>query len=187
METAERLFGERLAIGESIGVATQDARKRAFYKEISMPTAQATAPPPTRVLAQIAALQRMDRQKLCEQWEVMMGTPPPGTASSLRQRLIHRVQELAYGGLPPAVKTALEKVAKRDAGETSRPTEKAPTPGTRFLREWRGQRHEVTACEGGFEYMGQKYRSLTAVAKAITNQHTNGQVFFGIRKREGRQ
>jgi hypothetical protein len=171
-------------IQKGIGVATLDARKRAFYKEKTMPTgtAQATAPPPNRVLAQIAALQRMDAKGLYQQWEVMMGTPPPGSAASLRQRLIHRVQELAYGGVKKAVRDTLETVARKDAGEG--PVEKAPTTGTRFIREWRGQRHEVTACEGGFEYLGKKFKSLTSVAKAITGNHTNGKLFFGLSKRE---
>ena len=149
-----------------------------------MTTAQATAPPPASVLARIAALQQMDRAELHKQWAAMIGTTPSGTSARLRQRLIHRVQELAYGGLPSRVKATLDTVARRDAGEADRPTEKAPTPGTRFIREWRGERHEVTACEGGFEYLGKRYRSLTAVAKAITNQHTNGQLFFGLRKRK---
>jgi hypothetical protein len=153
-------------------------------------TSSTSAAPPvaagaaTRVLAQIAALQRMDAAELRKQWEVMMGTSPPGSAAGLRQRLIHRIQELAYGGVAPAVQAALEKVARRDAGEAEGPAAKAPTPGTRFIREWRGQRHEVTAAADGFEYLGQRFRSLTAVAKAITGQHTNGHVFFGIKKRE---
>jgi len=138
----------------------------------------------TRVLAQIATLQRMDAKELRKQWEVLMGTPPmPGSAASLRQRLTHRIQELAYGGVAPAVQAALEKVARRDAGEAEKPVVKAVTPGTRFIREWRGQRHEVTASADGFEYLGKSYRSLTAVAKVITGQHTNGKVFFGISKR----
>ena len=145
-----------------------------------------TAPPAaTRVLAQIAALQRMDAKGLHQQWEATMDGPPPGSAASLRQRLIHRLQELAFGGLAPAVKTTLEKVARRDAGEAERPAEKASIPGTRFIREWRGHRHEVTTIADGFEYLGKPYRSLTAVAKAITGQHTSGQLFFGLRKREG--
>ena len=144
-----------------------------------MPTAPPAAPAANRVLAQIAALQRMDAKELHQQWAAMMDGPPPGSAASLRQRLIHRVQELAFGGLAPAVKATLAKVALRDAGE-DKPAEKASIPGTRFIREWHGHRHEVTAVAGGFEYLGKRYRSLTAVAKAITGQHRNGKEFFGI-------
>ena len=32
----------------------------------------------------------------------------------------------------------------------------------------------------GFEYEGRRYRSLSAVAKAITGSHCNGFRFFGL-------
>ena len=137
------------------------------------------SPAANHVLAQIAALQRMDAKGLYQQWGSMMDGPPPGTAAGLRQRLIHRIQELAYGGLTPAVKTTLDKVARRDTGEETS-AEKASIPGTRFIREWRGHRHEVTTIADGFEYLGKRYRSLTAVAKTITGQHRNGKEFFGL-------
>ena len=149
-----------------------------------MSTAPPAAPAANNVLAQIAALQRMGVGELRKQWEVIMETPPPGSTACLRQWLIHRIQELAYGGLAPAVKATLDKVARRDAGE-DKPAEKASIPGTRFIREWRGHRHEVTTIADGFEYLGRPYRSLTAVAKAITGQHTSGQLFFGLRARGG--
>jgi hypothetical protein len=38
--------------------------------------------------------------------------------------------------------------------------------------------------EDGFEYEGEVYRSLTAVAKAITGSHWNGHLFFALRKRK---
>ena len=56
-----------------------------------------------------------------------------------------------------------------------------PMLGTRLVREWNGLRHEVTATEGGFEYAGRKYKSLSAVAKAITGAHWSGPQFFGLR------
>jgi hypothetical protein len=58
-----------------------------------------------------------------------------------------------------------------------------PVVGTRLVREWRGERHEVTVVPGGFEYLGRLYRSLTAIAKVITGQHWNGRLFFGLRRR----
>ena len=32
----------------------------------------------------------------------------------------------------------------------------------------------------GFEYDGEVYRSLSAVAKAVTGSHWNGHLFFGL-------
>jgi hypothetical protein len=55
--------------------------------------------------------------------------------------------------------------------------------GTRLIREYDGQRHEVTVVTGGFEYRGRRYRSLSAIASAVTGTHWNGLAFFGLRTR----
>ena len=57
--------------------------------------------------------------------------------------------------------------------------------GTRLIRGWDGQRHEVTAVAGGFEYQGKRHWSLTAIAEEITGTHRSGPPFFGL-KRQGR-
>jgi hypothetical protein len=50
------------------------------------------------------------------------------------------------------------------------------------VREWRGLVHAVTVLEDGFDYPGQRYRSLTQIAGVITGAHWSGPRFFGIRK-----
>ena len=57
----------------------------------------------------------------------------------------------------------------------------ALAPGTRLLREWQGRTHHVTVLVSGFEYDGQAYRSLTAIARAITGSAWSGPLFFGLR------
>ena len=54
-------------------------------------------------------------------------------------------------------------------------------PGTRLVREWRGRTHVVTATESGFDYDGEAYGSLTAIAQRITGAHWSGPRFFGLR------
>ena len=53
-----------------------------------------------------------------------------------------------------------------------------------ILRDYRGLRLTVTVLERGFEWNGQIYSSLTAVAKAITGTHWNGRLFFGLSRRK---
>ncbi|MEE1562888.1 MAG: DUF2924 domain-containing protein, partial [Alphaproteobacteria bacterium] len=48
--------------------------------------------------------------------------------------------------------------------------------------EWDGVNHQVTVIDGGFEWQGRKYKSLSAVARAITGTRWNGWLFFGLRK-----
>ena len=59
-------------------------------------------------------------------------------------------------------------------------------PGAVLTRKYRGRLIEVTVLPKGFDYEGQVYRSLSAVAQAITGSHWNGHLFFGL-KSEGEQ
>ena len=61
-----------------------------------------------------------------------------------------------------------------------------PMPGTILTREYRGKMIQVMVLDKGFEFEGQAYRSLTAIAEAVTGSHWNGHQFFGIKKGQGR-
>ena len=51
-----------------------------------------------------------------------------------------------------------------------------------IVREYKGESVRVTVLPDGFEHEGARYRSLSAVAKAVTGQHLNGRAFFGVAK-----
>ena len=55
--------------------------------------------------------------------------------------------------------------------------------GASLVRQWRGHTHTVLVREDGFEYEGQRYRSLTVIAAQITGAHWSGPRFFGLTKR----
>ena len=55
--------------------------------------------------------------------------------------------------------------------------------GATLVRQWRGHTHTVLVRENGFEYDGQRYRSLTVIAERITGAHWSGPRFFGLNKR----
>ena len=55
--------------------------------------------------------------------------------------------------------------------------------GTTLVRQWRGHAHTVVVREDGFEYQGERYRSLTVIAERITGAHWSGPRFFGLTKR----
>ena len=140
------------------------------------------------VLKQLASLQRMGRDALRDRWRMLYGTEPPaayGTAQLVR-RMAWRIQELRYGGLSDGARQRLREIADGDdlASGRKRPAKRKPgtlAPGTRLVRQWRGVEHVVTAmADGGFEWQGRRYRTLTAVAKAISGQHCSGPRFFGL-------
>ena len=60
-----------------------------------------------------------------------------------------------------------------------------PKTGTTLVRQWRGRAHTVLVCKDGFEYEGQRYRSLSVIAERITGAHWSGPRFFGLTKRAG--
>jgi Protein of unknown function (DUF2924) len=55
-----------------------------------------------------------------------------------------------------------------------------PAPGAILTRLYKGRRLEVTVLDRGFAHDGIVYRSLSAVAKAITGSHCNGYLFFRL-------
>ncbi len=55
-----------------------------------------------------------------------------------------------------------------------------PMPGTVITRPYKGRLVRVTVGEAGFEYEGTSYRSLSAVARAVTGSHCNGYLFFQL-------
>ena len=55
-----------------------------------------------------------------------------------------------------------------------------PSIGTALVRKYKGQTLHVIVQTKGFEYEGKLYRTLSAVAKAISGTHINGFRFFGL-------
>lgn len=150
------------------------------------------------VLAQIAELQELSHAELHERWRALYGAEPPTyNRALLIKRLAYRVQELAHGGLSEFARAELRRHMQAEsldaeAAEVARLKRRQrkngmPVAGTRLIREWQGRRYEVTVVDGGFEYEGRRYRSLTAITKAITGTHWNGPAFFGLRKPERKQ
>ena len=133
----------------------------------------------TSVLRQLAVLQKMSKNKLREKWRDLYGTEPPGYSSAfMRKRLIYRIQELFYGGLPEHAAQVVRDAKK--GGKKDKESNRI-LPGTRFVRVWNGVRYEVITRQKGFEYNGCLYRSLSAVATKITGVRWNGPLFFGLR------
>jgi hypothetical protein len=136
------------------------------------------------VLARLAEIRTMDIKALKGMWrDLYASEPPPYNRKFLESRLAYRVQELAYGGLKPEALRRLAELAKDlEPRGSRRRTETMPVAGTRLLREWQGVEHAVTVLNDGFEYDGRPFRSLSAIARAITGTRWNGWLFFGLRK-----
>jgi hypothetical protein len=159
-------------------------------KSAATPTFTALAIPPTDVLARLAALKTAAIPALKQQWRELFGIePPPYNRRFLESRLGYRIQELAYGGLKPETIQRLEALGEQfDGGKITirrMRGDDRPIAGTMLIREYQGVEYVVTVTRAGYEYAGQPYKSLSAIARAITGTRWNGRVFFGLRSSRG--
>jgi hypothetical protein len=142
---------------------------------------------PDLLIEQIAALEALGIEQLRSRWAEAYGRPPP--PGSHRQFLVrglaHRLQEEALGGLAPALRRHLVRLAgalERHGGDALLAAPRIKS-GTRLIRQWQGAIHQVTVLENGFAYRGERYRSLSAIARAITGARWSGPAFFGLKTR----
>jgi hypothetical protein len=135
----------------------------------------------------IAELQALDRPDLSARWEATFKRPAPKKISRdlLLRALAYHLQEQAEGGLTPRLRHRLAKLAgttERDRDFTPAPSPSFK-PGTRLVREWKGEIHEVEILEEGFAWRGYRYTNLSRIAREITGTKWSGPLFFGLRKR----
>ncbi len=132
------------------------------------------------VKREIAALAELDRTALLARWRSAFGREaPPRLSRELAVKAVaYDMQVQAFGGLSARTIRALKAAAKPGSGPaTARP----PARGTRLAREWNGTLHEVEVLDDGYLWRGQRHRSLSAIARAITGTKWSGPRFFGIK------
>ena len=203
MSAAERLteIGEILAAGLlRLRVRQHEAgdRERRFPGLPRQPERPCEIPYAQRkrmensVLAQLAALPSKTTPELKQLWRDLYDRePPPYNKPFLVKRLAYRIQELAYGGLSARAEAKLKELVEEEDRRLKgkQPVRKGDRPiaGTRLIREWQGVEHCATVLDDGFEYQGRRYKSLSAIARAITGTRWNGPAFFGLAQLPERQ
>jgi Protein of unknown function (DUF2924) len=135
-----------------------------------------------RALMTLDRLGELGPAELKEEWARCHGAPAPSiTPDLLRLGIAYKLQERKQRGLSRESKRLLRQavaIAQQDNAVASPP--RRLSPGTRLVRDWHGTGHTITVMHNGFEYDGRTWRSLTAIAKAITGSHRNGPRFFGL-------
>jgi hypothetical protein len=134
--------------------------------------------PKMDITLEVRALAELDGPKLRQRWQELVGGAAPSVSPQLlRLALAYRMQADAYGDLSADAKRRLAQAAR---GKTA--TQKV-SAGTRLVREWQGITHIVTIDAAGvIRWNGSEWKSLSAVARAITGGHWSGPAFFGLRK-----
>ena len=130
----------------------------------------------SKLQLEVKALERLDLFEMRAAWAEQFGPAPKFQSVELfRLMLAWRIQESVLGGLDPTTRQAL-----RDPTSNVALTSKMGT-GTTIRRQWKDQEIVVSVVEGGFLWNGTTFRSLSAVATAITGARWNGPKFFGVR------
>ena len=151
---------------------------------------------------ELAALQRLTVPQLRGRYAEVFGEPTlTRNRAWLVKRLAWRLQALAEGDLSERARRRAAELA-RDAdlrlnpprlsapaappertqadGLDAKADGRLPPPGTVLTRPYKGRTLQVLVLPHGFQYEGLTYRSLSAVAKAITGSHCNGFLFFRL-------
>jgi hypothetical protein len=154
---------------------------------------------------EVAALNRMGVQELRGRYAELFGeTTQTGNKAWLIKRIAWRMQALAEGDIserarqramelahdadirlsPPKVRPVTVEASARTTTSVLRlqGEDRLPPPGAILQRRYKGESLQVRVLEAGFEYEGEVYTSLSAVAKAISGSHCNGYLFFGLNK-----
>jgi hypothetical protein len=150
--------------------------------------------------SEIAALPRLRVSELRAKFAELIGEPTPSHNKVwLVKRIAWRMQAKAEGDLSErARRRATELIADAELRLSAPPTntgsatqephailrvpvdDRLPRPGTILTRRYKGRTLQVEVLENGFAFEGKTYRSLSAVAKAVTGSHCSGHFFFGL-------
>lgn len=156
---------------------------------------------------QLTELKQMTVRELREKYHEVFGEPTrAGNKDFLFKRIAWRTQSLGEGDLSERARRRADALARDADLRTTAPRtasaatgakdvrpvpaltdERVPPPGSILTRVYRSQAYHVVVRDDGFEYDGEVFRTLSAIAKMITGSHWNGFLFFKIAKPKRRQ
>ena len=154
---------------------------------------------------EVAALERLTVGELRERYAKLFAeTTQARNRLWLLRRIVWRMQSLAEGGLSEQARRRAEELANTSDLRVTAPREsklaesapdqtktvpcridggsRLPLPGTVLTRHYKGRLILVKVVAKGFEFEGELYKSLSAVAKRITGSHWNGYKFFKLQQ-----
>ena len=156
----------------------------------------------TSMLGRINALRQMTVAELRREWERLNGAPTDArNRQHLFRQLAWEIQARAHRGLSDCARARLDELASDDALPLTKKIRDAATPtpdpqpapvrdirlpaaGSVISKVYRGHELRVTVRDDGFEFDGQMFASLTAIAKRVTGcKSINGKLFFNLTKR----
>jgi len=143
------------------------------------------------LIDEISKLPTLSRADLLSLWRELFSQPahPRLRRDLMIPILAYKLQERAYSGLKPATRRCLRNIAEElEHNPQAQIRSKQPIkPGTKLIRQWQDQTHEVLVTSQGFECGGQQYRSLSEIARKITGTRWSGPAFFGLKQLQNKR
>lgn len=145
---------------------------------------------------EIMALKNAPAEELQKRYKELYGEDASGTHKTyLWRKIAYKLQEQKHGSLSAKARGKLKglidefdpinnKALRPDTPMVSQQAsvkdKRLPIPGTALTKEYKGTNYQVKVLEKGFEYNGNIYKTLSAIAKEITGAHWNGYLFFNL-------
>jgi len=152
---------------------------------------------------EVASLRELTTGELRQRYAQLWGEEPRSrNRQYLIRRIVWRIQADAEGDLtkracrraaeladdaevratPPKDFATMQASAETEARRTTGRVRdlRLPPAGTSLVRNYKDRQIEVRVLETGFEFDGERYKSLTAIAKVVTGTHCNGFRFFKL-------
>lgn len=163
---------------------------------------------PLNITREVACMKQKTTGELKDQYESVCGEPPRShNRDWLVKKIAWHLQANEHGGLPERVRQRALEMAD-DADLRKRPprsfTEqietadeqtclvddatrdpRLPPPGTLLSKTYKGQTLTVLVRQDDFEFNGEVYGTLSAIANAVTGSHVNGFTFFKLNRKKG--
>ncbi len=181
-------------------------------KRTSKRAAKKTAKPQPSMAARIAELETMTTDRLRAKYAEVFGEQTRSrSAAHLRKKIAWRMQANEEGGVSERAKKRAAEIAndadvrtrapqdaakKNDAPDPKRTRTskfsggshdlRVPVAGTVLTRTYKKKAISVLVLDEGFEFEGTVYKSLSAIARAVTGTSWNGFTFFGLNKPSGK-
>ena len=134
---------------------------------------------------EIENLRTLGPEGLDQTWPALFGFERPRRVYGdlLIKALGYRLQEKAFGGLKPSTRRSLECRGRNgsERGPLAEPARIRLKAGTVLVREWHGVTHRVSVLDDGFDLRGERFRSLSEIARKITGVRWSGPLFFGLK------
>lgn len=164
--------------------------------------------------SEIQALERLTTGELVDRFKELHGYPcRTRHRAYLLRKIAWRIQANAEGDLSERARRRAAELARdaevrvmapktllcppqegasvtvrRPLSSDSGTDRRIPEPGTAIVREYKGRTvRAVVLPDGGFEHDGQRFKTLSAIAKHVTGSHMNGFRFFRLDGERGKR